>query len=210
MTITNGKTYLPHLFHFGRVFHAILESTEEILVDFVVFLAVCVGRTSFEFKIVDRFAFGVAVCHDIWLRVQVHTVSAAKFTMVLADLGRKLNAALSSLNRASVVDEKVHLINGSRLTSPDFLISASVQVLDATLKEITAALLESDVNVKLVASLRQKVKTKVKAALDGSDKSKDSNRKSLIQKVGYLFHWQGSGRFALTTNRPFLMSWSTW
>jgi signal recognition particle subunit SRP54 len=27
--------------------------------------------------------------------------------MVLADLGRKLNAALSSLNRAPVVDEKV-------------------------------------------------------------------------------------------------------
>ncbi|KAG6331699.1 hypothetical protein ID866_7390 [Astraeus odoratus] len=82
--------------------------------------------------------------------------------MVLADLGRKLNAALSSLNRAAVVDEKV---------------------LDATLKEITAALLESDVNVKLVAALRQKVKTKVKAALDGSDKSKDSNRKALIQKA---------------------------
>ncbi|KAL4067954.1 SRP54-type protein [Scleroderma citrinum] len=82
--------------------------------------------------------------------------------MVLTDLGRKLNAALSSLNRAPVVDEKV---------------------LDATLKEITAALLESDVNVKLVASLRQKVKAKVKAALDGSDKSKDSNRKSLIQKA---------------------------
>ncbi len=29
--------------------------------------------------------------------------------MVLADLGRKLNAALSSLNRAPVVDEKVAL-----------------------------------------------------------------------------------------------------
>lgn len=27
--------------------------------------------------------------------------------MVLADLGRKLNAALSSLNRAPIVDEKV-------------------------------------------------------------------------------------------------------
>lgn len=27
--------------------------------------------------------------------------------MVLADLGRRLNAALSSLNRATVVDEKV-------------------------------------------------------------------------------------------------------
>lgn len=56
-------------------------------------------------------------------------------------------------------------------------------MLDATLKEITAALLESDVNVKLVATLRQKVKAKVKAALDGSDKSKDLNRKHLIQKV---------------------------
>lgn len=82
--------------------------------------------------------------------------------MVLADLGRRLNAAFLSLNRASVVDEKV---------------------LDTTLKEITAALLEADVNVKLVASLRQKVKVKVKAALDGSDKSKDSNKKTLIQKV---------------------------
>lgn len=29
--------------------------------------------------------------------------------MVLADLGRKLNAALSALNRAPVVDEKVFL-----------------------------------------------------------------------------------------------------
>lgn len=82
--------------------------------------------------------------------------------MVLADLGRKLNAALSSLNRAPVVDEKV---------------------LDAALKEITAALLEADVNVKLVASLRQKVKAKVKASLDGSDKSKESNKKALVQRA---------------------------
>jgi len=82
--------------------------------------------------------------------------------MVLADLGRKLNAALSSLNRAPIVDEKV---------------------LDATLKEITAALLESDVNVKLVASLRQKVKAKVKAALDGNATDKETNRKNLVQKA---------------------------
>ncbi|KAF8163353.1 SRP54-type protein [Crassisporium funariophilum] len=84
--------------------------------------------------------------------------------MVLADLGRKLNAALSALNRAPLVDEKV---------------------LDATLKEITAALLESDVNVKLVASLRQKIKTKVKATLerDAADKAKEGNRKNLIQKA---------------------------
>lgn len=60
-------------------------------------------------------------------------------------------------------------------------------MLDATLKEITAALLESDVNVKLVASLRQKVKVKVKAALESgaADKSKEINRKNVIQKVGY-------------------------
>ncbi|CCM04615.1 uncharacterized protein FIBRA_06799 [Fibroporia radiculosa] len=83
--------------------------------------------------------------------------------MVLADLGRKLNAALSSLNRAPVVDEKV---------------------LDALLKEVCAALLESDVNVKLVASLRAKVKAKVKASLEGgADKGKETNRKNIVQKA---------------------------
>ncbi len=60
-----------------------------------------------------------------------------------------------------------------------------MKVLDATLKEVTAALLESDVNVKLVASLRQKVKAKVKAALEASaaDKTKETNKKHLLQKV---------------------------
>ncbi|THH20681.1 hypothetical protein EW146_g733 [Bondarzewia mesenterica] len=83
--------------------------------------------------------------------------------MVLADLGRKLNAALSSLNRAPVVDEKV---------------------LDALLKEVCNALLESDVNVKLVAQLRSKVKTKVKASLESSgDKVKETNRKNVVQKA---------------------------
>lgn len=62
-------------------------------------------------------------------------------------------------------------------------------MLDATLKEITAALLESDVNVKLVASLRSKVKAKVKLALEGNaDKSKDSNKKNMMQKVMYPTH----------------------
>lgn len=58
-------------------------------------------------------------------------------------------------------------------------------MLDATLKDITSALLESDVNVKLVASLRQKVKVKVKAALETSanDKSKEINKKNMMQKV---------------------------
>ncbi|KAH8116925.1 SRP54-type protein [Phellopilus nigrolimitatus] len=83
--------------------------------------------------------------------------------MVLADLGRKLNAALSSLSRAPVVDEKV---------------------LDALLKEICAALLESDVNVKLVQQLRQKVKAKAKAYFEsGADRGKEANRKNVVQKA---------------------------
>jgi len=102
--------------------------------------------------------------------------------MVLADLGRKLNAALASLNRAPVVDEKV---------------------LDAILKEVCAALLESDVNVKLVASLRQKVKAKVKAALEGgADKGKEGNRKSVVQKVSWSIAWCSDSH----DYRPYSMS----
>ncbi|ETW85879.1 signal recognition particle, subunit Srp54 [Heterobasidion irregulare TC 32-1] len=83
--------------------------------------------------------------------------------MVLADLGRKLNAALSSFNRAPVVDEKA---------------------LDALLKEVCNALLETDVNVKLVAQLRSKVKVKVKASLESSgEKVKETNRKNVVQKA---------------------------
>lgn len=78
-------------------------------------------------------------------------------------------------------------------------------MLDATLKEITAALLESDVNVKLVASLRQKVKVKVKAALEGSDKSKETNRKHLIQKVVHRNVYTSIADTYLTP-RPSLMN----
>ncbi|KAK4703521.1 signal recognition particle subunit SRP54, partial [Phenoliferia sp. Uapishka_3] len=59
--------------------------------------------------------------------------------MVLADLGKRLNAAISSLG-SSPVDE---------------------QALDSALKAICAALLESDVNVRLVKNLRERVKVKV-------------------------------------------------
>ena len=83
-----------------------------------------------------------------------------------------------------------------------------IQVLDATLKEITAALLESDVNVKLVASLRQKVKAKIKAALDGSDKSKDLNRKHLMQKVTSPARSSVTDAYCVAT-RPSLTNLST-
>ncbi|KAF8758981.1 Signal recognition particle 54 kDa protein [Rhizoctonia solani] len=83
--------------------------------------------------------------------------------MVLADLGRKLNDAFAQLQRAPVVDDKV---------------------LDAILKDVCSALLESDVNVKLVASLRQKVKATAKAAFEGgADKGKEANRKGVVQKA---------------------------
>ena len=52
------------------------------------------------------------------------------------------------------------------------------------LKEVCAALLESDVNVKLVSQLRQKVKAKAKTYFEsGADRGKEGNRKQVIQKV---------------------------
>ncbi|KEP55303.1 signal recognition particle protein SRP54 [Rhizoctonia solani 123E] len=83
--------------------------------------------------------------------------------MVLTDLGRKINDAFAQLQRAPVVDDKV---------------------LDAILKDVCAALLESDVNVKLVSTLRQKVKATAKAAFEGgADKGKEANRKGVVQKA---------------------------
>lgn len=43
------------------------------------------------------------------IRRRVTSTCLSLTTMVLADLGRKLNAALSSLNRAPVVDDKVSI-----------------------------------------------------------------------------------------------------
>jgi signal recognition particle subunit SRP54 len=46
-------------------------------------------------------------------------------------------------------------------------------------------LLEADVNVKLVASLRNKVKAKVKKNLEEAEKAggKEANKKNVVQKV---------------------------
>ena len=57
--------------------------------------------------------------------------------MVLADLGRKITSALNSLGKATIIDE---------------------EVLNAMLKEICTALLESDVNIRLVKQLKDNVK----------------------------------------------------
>ncbi|KAI3633721.1 hypothetical protein MIR68_008668 [Amoeboaphelidium protococcarum] len=80
--------------------------------------------------------------------------------MVLQDLGRKINSALTQLTAAQSVDEKI---------------------LDSILKDICAALLESDVNVRLVQQLRKNVKEAVK--IDDLSVGAALNRKRLLQKA---------------------------
>ena len=57
--------------------------------------------------------------------------------MVLADLGRKINAALLSLNKATIINE---------------------EVLKNMLTEVQRALLEADVNIRLVKKLSENVR----------------------------------------------------
>ena len=71
--------------------------------------------------------------------------------MVLADLGRKITAALHNLSAAPVINEEV--------------LNALLKVGDATLsmyiftfQEVCSALLEADVNIRMVKKLRENVK----------------------------------------------------
>ncbi len=77
--------------------------------------------------------------------------------MVLDDLGAKINSALKQLSSASVIDDST---------------------LDHLLKDICAALLESDVNVKLVQKLRQNIKKLVNI----EELAIRANKKKIIQK----------------------------
>ena len=78
--------------------------------------------------------------------------------MVLADLGAKIQGAFQKLNATTVVDE---------------------EVLNAVLGEISRALLEADVNVRLVGSLRNNVKK----AINLEDTAAGVNKRRLIQKT---------------------------
>lgn len=78
--------------------------------------------------------------------------------MVLADLGRKITAALHSLGKATVIDE---------------------EVLNSMLKEICAALLEADVNIMLVKRLRENVKQ----AIDFEEVAQGLNKRIIIQQA---------------------------
>ena len=78
--------------------------------------------------------------------------------MVLADLGRKINAALRSLDRAPDINE---------------------EVLNSVLKDVCAALLEADVNVRLVKKLRENVRS----GLDFHAVARGFNKRRMVEQA---------------------------
>lgn len=96
-----------------------------------------------------------------WARVMT---SSRPWTssMVLVDLGKSIHSAIQKLSTRRTVDEKVF---------------------DEILKDLCRALLEADVNVRLVAGLRNNIKSQI----DLQQLSKSTNKKRIIQrvKIGY-------------------------
>lgn len=78
--------------------------------------------------------------------------------MVLADLGRKITNALRSLSNATIINK---------------------EVLDSMLKEICTALLEADINIKLVKQLRENVRS----AIDIDEMGAGLNKRRMIQSA---------------------------
>ncbi|PVH99277.1 signal recognition particle protein [Periconia macrospinosa] len=78
--------------------------------------------------------------------------------MVLQDLGRRINAAVNDLTRSPNLDEKAF---------------------ESMIKEISSALLEADVNVKLVMNLRNSIKRSV----DFKHLAPGVNKKRVVQKA---------------------------
>jgi signal recognition particle subunit SRP54 len=78
--------------------------------------------------------------------------------MVLNELGQRISAALHSMSNTMIIDEKV---------------------LDACLKEICTALLQADVNVRLVANLRNGVKKRVNV----EELAAGLNKRKIIEKA---------------------------
>ncbi|KSA03118.1 uncharacterized protein AC631_01131 [Debaryomyces fabryi] len=77
--------------------------------------------------------------------------------MVLADLGSRLRGALSSVESGSETE------------------------IQSMIKDICNALLESDVNIKLVAKLRDNIKAKVKTLIN--DEESSTNKRKKLQKI---------------------------
>jgi signal recognition particle subunit SRP54 len=82
--------------------------------------------------------------------------------MVLADLSAKLTTAIRSLGKQAVVDD---------------------EQIDACLKEVATALLQSDVNVKQVMSLRNSVRNSLKLTDAISSSGSAINKQKVVQKA---------------------------
>lgn len=78
--------------------------------------------------------------------------------MVLADLGRKITSALRSLSNATIINE---------------------EVLNSMLKEVCAALIEADVNIRLVKQLRENVRS----VIDFDEMAVGLNKRRMIQSA---------------------------
>lgn len=76
--------------------------------------------------------------------------------MVLADLGRKITTALRSLGNATIINK---------------------EVLDGLLKDICTALLEADVNIRMVKQLRENVRS----VIDFDEMAAGLNKRRMIQ-----------------------------
>eukprot|EP01052_Picozoa_sp_SAG31_P002202 SAG31_NODE_75_length_27561_cov_28.859333_6_plen_246_part_00 len=78
--------------------------------------------------------------------------------MVLADLGSKIKGALAKLHNSTLIDENA---------------------LDSVLKEICFALLQSDVNARIVGNIRKNIKSKV----DLEELAAGTNKYRLVQQT---------------------------
>ena len=101
--------------------------------------------------------------------------------MVLGDLGAKLSATLARLQKVTVVDD---------------------EMLGSILSDISRALLESDVNIRLVGELRNNIKTRVNLEAE----SAGTNRQKLIRRaiIDELVRMVGAGRapYKLKKGKP--------
>lgn len=111
--------------------------------------------------------------------------------MVLAELGQKIAGALRSLATKTVIDQGRSAADGIALAccahalwilGAHRVFNSSVpfaESLDALIKEITTALLKSDVNIKVVSQLKKNIKAKV----DLDELGSGVNKRRVIQKA---------------------------
>jgi signal recognition particle subunit SRP54 len=96
--------------------------------------------------------------------------------MVLAELGSSITNALRKMTASTLIDDAV---------------------IDEMCKEICKALLQSDVNVKLVAGLRNNIKKRINL----EEMAAGINKRKVIQAVCSLFLVSFSARLCLVSLR---------